>query len=107
MFELWLIDGYNLLHDLNPSRRGKKPAKEALFDLLADFAAAGKDRRVLLVLDGKGSEGEHDVRRTASFEAVYSQDVTADTYIEKSLYDNRAKARLFVVTKDRAITLMA
>jgi predicted RNA-binding protein with PIN domain len=107
MLEYWLIDGYNLLHDLHPSKQGKKPSKEMLFDLLADFASADENRRVLLVLDGKGSDAEHDAVKTSSFSASYSQEVSADTFIEKYLYDHRATARLFVVTNDRAITLLA
>lgn len=105
--EIWLIDGYNLLHDIQPAKQGKKPSKEGLFDLLADFASAGDHRQVLLILDGKGSDAEHDARKTVSFSVAYSQDVSADAYIEKYLYDHRATARLFVVTNDRAITLLA
>jgi predicted RNA-binding protein with PIN domain len=106
MTDIWLIDGYNLLHGISPSRKGGKPSREALCDMLAGFAAGGP-RRVILVLDGKGQDAELSARDTKSFTAVYSNKVSADTYIEKYLFDHRGKARLFVVTGDRAIANVA
>ena len=53
MLEEWLIDGYNLIHDTAPKRGPAQLSREALFGLLAGFASS-VERKVLMVLDGKG-----------------------------------------------------
>ena len=62
---------------------------------------------MLLVLDGKGEFAELDIHHTPLFRVVYSQKVSADTYIEKVLFDRRSEARFTVVTDDRAISNIA
>ena len=107
MAEQWLIDGYNLLH-AHPSHSSSKVvlSREKLFALVAEFASF-KKLPTLLVLDGVGDEGQLQAYRTDCFEAVFSQKVSADTYIEKFLYEQRGRARLTVVTNDRAIANIA
>lgn len=106
MSEEWLIDGYNVLHAFSKKGGGdRKLSKDSLFSQLAGFASAG-DRKLLVVIDGKGVDAELESYRTASFEVRYSQSVSADSVIEKYLYDNRSK-KLMVVTNDRAIVQIA
>ena len=103
MAEQWLIDGYNLLHALQSQSPQKTSLpRERLFALVAEFASF-KKLRTLLVLDGVGDEGQLRAYCTDDFEVVFSQNVTADAYIEKYLYEHRDKIRLTVVTNDRAI----
>ncbi len=105
MPEEWLIDGYNLLYSIASKQwRGKKLTREALLGALASFAE-GRGCRVLMVLDGKGPAEELEVYKTKYFEARYSQSVTADSVIERIVYQN--KENCVVVTKDRAIAQMA
>ncbi len=111
MSEEWLIDGYNLLHDLAGRRRGRSGAlplaeKGALFAALAGFAASGS-RRVTVVLDGVGRDAEFGAYRTAVFEVVHSQKVSADTYIERRIAEQKDRSRIVVVTRDRAIVTFA
>lgn len=107
MQELWLIDGYNLLHALRSEVSPKDaPSREKLFALAAEFASL-KKYRTLLVLDGAGDPAQLEAYRTGCFEAVFSQKVSADTCIEKHLYEERGKARMTVVTNDRAIANIA
>ena len=108
MPEEWLIDGYNLLHDLRARRPQKNLvlSREHLFDLLASFAASERSR-VWMVLDGKGSDDEFSSHRTKFFSVCYSQAVSADTYIERYLYEYKDKVKLLVVTKDGAIARIA
>ena len=106
MLEEWLIDGYNLLHALNALSQWRGLSREKFLILLADFAAA-RDRRVTVVLDGKGNPDEFQAYLTKSFSVLYSQDVSADTCIEKCLYERRKEASFVVVTHDRAIASMA
>ncbi len=106
MPEEWLIDGYNLLYDLKKSRTSPAVSREQLFGLLASFASMG-ERRVLMVLDGVGNDAEFESCRTAAFQIIYSQSVSADSYIEKYLYDKKGKVRFVVVTRDRAIANIA
>lgn len=120
MAEEWLIDGYNLLYErarsprsgTNPSRSAadsrRKSASERsdLLARLASFAAAG-DRAVTVVLDGKGNAAELETYRTARFEVVYSQKVSADSCIERRLFERPNRIGVTVVTADRAITDVA
>ena len=106
MSEEWLIDGYNLLHDLAGRNKKNKILKQDLFEILANFAGQG-ERRLTLVLDGKGNDDEFRPYLHQTFHIVYSQSISADSYIEKTLYEKKGKASLMVVTKDRAITNMA
>ena len=108
MLEEWLVDGFNLLHHLTSRLNQKnKLSKESLFNLLANFSASSDGRHVIVVLDGIGSDQELEPFYTASFQAFYSQKVSADTCIERYLYEKKTAMRLMVVTKDRAIATMA
>ena len=106
MSEEWLIDGYNLLHDLTSRNKKNTMLRQDLFEILANFSGLG-DRHLTLVLDGKGNEEEFKPYLHKTFHIVYSQSVSADSYIEKILYEQKGKASLMVVTKDRAIGNMA
>ncbi len=106
MSEEWLIDGYNLLHDLTGRNKKNKMLRQDLFEILANFSGQG-NRRLTLVLDGRGNDDEFRPYLHKTFHIVYSQSVSADSYIEKILYEKKGKAPLMVVTKDRAITNMA
>jgi len=80
--------------------------RQDLFEILANFSGQG-DRRLTLVLDGKGNDEEFRPYLHKTFHIVYSQSVSADSYIEKIVYEKKGKVPLMVVTKDRAITNMA
>ena len=108
MPEEWLIDGYNLLHELN-SRKDKpssKISRESCLSRLAPFAAS-QACKVTVVLDGIGNNEEFAGLRSLTFCVVYSHSVSADAYIEKYLFENKGKASFVVVTRDRAIADMA
>ena len=107
MLEEWLIDGYNLLHSAAPPGNKKRGvSREALFELLAGFASSD-ERKVLMVLDGKGNEQEFGAYQTKNFAVIYSQALTADSVIEKMLCEKKGTAAFRVVTKDRAVCQMA
>ena len=106
MMEEWLIDGYNLLHAYGPQKKSSKFSREALFGLLADFASSG-DRKIAIILDGKGDDQEFKAYETRSFRVMYSQSMTADSVIEKILYEQKGKSLFVVVTQDRAVTQVA
>lgn len=105
MPEEWLIDGYNLLRDEDPSP--SKAALTAWAHRLAGFAAAKKDRSVFFVLDGQAPAGEWSALETPAFHMVSSGKITADSVIEKYLCDNKGRVRMMVVTKDVAVSRMA
>ena len=107
MLEEWLIDGYNLLHSVSSDKSKKQGvSREALFELLASFASS-EDRKVLMVLDGHGNDDEWSAYRTKVFSVQYSQSATADTVIEKILYERKESASFVVVTQDHAVSQIA
>jgi len=109
MNEEWLVDGYNLLHDILSAKNasGSFPTtKTALCSLLAGFAAS-KKLKMRIILDGIGNPEELKVHETRYFQAVYSQKVSADQHIEKYIYRNKATTAFVVVTNDRTITDIA
>ena len=118
MKEEWLIDAYNLLYELSSSKKslhefsdvkpasGQRLSIADLCSVLAGFAAF-KKQKVWAVLDGVGSPQELTVHRTHFFDAVYSQKVSADHYIEKYIYQNKAAVAFVVVTNDRTISQIA
>ena len=112
MPEEWIIDGYNLLHSAFPGLKlGEKKSRHELLETLASFASS-KNHRMSVIWDGVGDDAEWAAARTKFFQALYSQSVSADTVIEKILYDKKNLAAspmvlVHVVTNDRAITQMA
>jgi predicted RNA-binding protein with PIN domain len=93
MPEEWLIDGYNLLHDLAvPKEQKSQKTREQMFALLAEFASNVSARCVLVVLDGTGNDDDFTAYQTRTLRIVYSQKVSADSYIEKYLFEKRTLA---------------
>jgi predicted RNA-binding protein with PIN domain len=107
MPEEWLIDGYNLLHARASAGHSQHPQKRS--ELLAELAgfASLKGQPVVVVLDGKGEPGELETHDTKLFRVVYSQKVSADACIERTLYERRSTTLFTVVTNDRAIANIA
>ena len=107
MLEEWLIDGYNLLHSTaSPGSKKQGVSRERLFELLASFASS-EQRKVLMVLDGQGDDQELGAYQTKNFAVIYSKASTADSVIERMLYEQKGTASFSVVTKDRAVCQMA
>ena len=107
MTDEWLIDGYNLLRSSSHSAKnaGKPLSRESLFSEIASFAAVSR-RRIVIVLDGAGNDAEFNAFSTKEFLIRYSQEVSADAYIERRLAESPSKERCVVVSDDRAIVLM-
>jgi predicted RNA-binding protein with PIN domain len=106
MKDEWVIDGYNLLHWLKNSRPASQFSREKLLQMLANFASIA-GARVSVVFDGKGGNDEFRAFESDRMKVCYSQSVSADTFIEKYVYDNIAKAKISVVTQDTAIARIA
>ncbi len=108
MNEEWLIDGYNLLHALFPGSLQDKRNRnfQVMISWVADFASQ-ENHKILMVLDGHGSQSELDIYHTAFFNMVYSQKISADAVIERRLYQGRSQTRFTVITNDRAISNIA
>ena len=106
--EVWLIDGWNVLHGLSAKGSGRRMESEELLSLMADFAAH-QECRVVVVWDGHGPGGNPKLVLpvTSSVESLYSADKTADAVLERYLFDHRSTARLVVVTDDQAMTTIA
>lgn len=93
MADLYLFDGYNLLH-----AGGFRDARE-LVDLLASYLAV-RGARGVVVFDGVGEDvtlGPLEVRFAAH----------ADTLLERLAADHRATERVVLVTSDATVAWSA
>ena len=109
---LTILDGYNLIYAWEPLAEEAKfsleRARDALMDILADYAAFTKTDVLLvfdayLVKDGMGSEFVKNGIRV-----VYTkQNQTADAYIEKITHDLGPDYSIRVVTGDYLLQISA
>ncbi|MBE6562457.1 MAG: translation elongation factor G, partial [Ruminococcaceae bacterium] len=107
-----IIDGYNLIFaddDLKKtSVYSLEKAREDLMNLLSSYVSYTKTELVLvfdayLVEDGKGSEFMHD-----GYKVVFTkEDQTADTYIEKMMYELGPDYSIRMVTDDKLLQFSA
>ena len=110
MADIWLFDGWNVLHGLS-QRAGvlfKSLTPDGLLSILSDFAAQ-QGCKILVLLDGHGPGGDHRLSWKTSDRVtiLYSQDQTADAVLERYLYDHRSQAQFSVVSDDGAIGRLA
>ncbi len=89
MAELYLFDGYNLLH------AGVAPSRDELVDRLAGFVAL-RGARGVVVFDGAGEE-----RRVGPLEVRFA--AHADELIERLAAERRLEERVAVVSSDTAV----
>jgi uncharacterized protein len=110
MAEHYYIDGYNVLHQSSSLRplveEDFETAREALINRVADFCIAiGK--RVTLVFDGQSmqvAEREANTRGVVGMEIYYTPaGLTADSYIERSVYQKARRMEVVVVTNDQGM----
>lgn len=109
LIEEWLIDGYNVYHALRRRERGVSLADylTRLADLTAAPAPSGAERRFVVVLDGRGEDADLVPYRTGSCEVIRSGGVSADSCIERLIFEWKATRRILLVTDDRAIRQLA
>lgn len=104
--EEWFVDGTNVLHAFRPAE-GSGPLD--LPGLARDLAclASEENLRIWIVLDGKGPADELAGHRAPGLEVVYAQSLSADTWIERALYERSAGPACVVVTGDAAVSRIA
>jgi predicted RNA-binding protein with PIN domain len=91
--ELFLFDGYNLLH------AGPFAERRELVDALASYVAL-RGARGIVVFDGVGEDSSHgplEVRFAAH----------ADTLLERLAAEHRREARVLLVTSDATVAAAA
>ncbi len=107
-----IIDGYNLIYsdeDLKSTAEySLEKARDDLMNLLSNYVSFTRTELVLvfdayLVEDGKGTEFIHD-----GYKVVYTKsDQTADTYIEKLMYELGPDYSIRLVTGDKLLQFSA
>tara|TARA_R110001592_G_scaffold188853_3_gene434257 strand:+ start:237 stop:755 length:519 start_codon:yes stop_codon:yes gene_type:complete len=110
MSELHLVDGYNILHKCSwlksLLRHDLETAREALIDKVAHFCSHS-GTRVTIVFDGRGRKIPEKVahnRSVGSLKILYSpSQLTADSVIERMVYETPRKMDVVVVTNDRGV----
>jgi predicted RNA-binding protein with PIN domain len=109
MASLYYIDAYNILHRsaaLRPSaRQDLESAREALIDKIAQFCVA-TSQRACVVFDGRHTtKADRKVHASvAGLQIVYTPaDLTADSYIERAVYQHKDRLQVAVVSNDRSL----
>ena len=107
-----IVDGYNLIYSDDTLKRtaaySLEKARDDLMTVLSNYVSYTKLELVLvfdayLVKDGKGTEYMHD-----GYKVVYTKaDETADTYIEKLMYELGPDYSIRMVTDDRLLQFSA
>lgn len=110
MASIYYIDGYNILHRSRSLREAARAdlenAREALIDRVAQFCVA-TGHVANLVFDGQRSHRAEKVahhRNVAGLHVVYTpSDLTADSYIERHVYNHKDRLQVAVVSNDRSL----
>jgi predicted RNA-binding protein with PIN domain len=106
--QMLIIDGYNLIYSWDSLKKtasqSLESARDTLIDILINYVAYTKTELTLvfdayLVKDGKGS----DFMRDGVHVVFTKQDQTADTYIEKMMFELGPNYNIRVVTGDRLL----
>lgn len=109
MSELYFVDGYNLLHfsaewkDL--ARDDLETAREKLVDAVGKWCD-GSGHRAKIVFDGRGRRTDTSVlaAHLTRVDVIYSsRHHSADSIIERCVYEEPDRDRVVVVTADRGI----
>jgi ribosomal protection tetracycline resistance protein len=109
-FKILVVDGYNILHAWPELKEvmneNLERAREKLIAILTELAET-HDKKVIVVFDG-GKVG-HWVERIPNphVKVIFAaKPVTADTEIERFVYNQKNKREIMVATSDRAQQLM-
>ena len=107
-----IIDGYNLIYSdeelKSTAEYSLEKARDDLMNVLSSYVAYTRSELVLvfdayLVEDGKGTEFMHD-----GYKVVFTKaDETADTYIEKLMYELGPDYSIRMVTDDKLLQFSA
>lgn len=109
MSEIWLVDGWNLIHAIRKQYKNLEllAVRDLVLKSLADFPGEMPDSTIHVVFDGKGSDDEFIAYKTKSLKVVYSQSVTADIYLSRFLKNNSPGLKTVVISDDRLIRFSA
>jgi predicted RNA-binding protein with PIN domain len=111
MAQHYLIDAYNVIHKsalLRPTARyDLERARDMLLDMVQCFCLSG-EYEVTVVFDGRDSEQTREVvplnGKARGMHLIYSpHHTTADTVIERLIYQRRDRMNCIVVSNDRSL----
>lgn len=105
--ELLIVDGYNVINawpELIAIRDNLEYARDKLVDILSEYGAYKRFRTIIVFDAHMTTEKSSSQSQTGALAVIYTKEgETADSYIEKMVYDLVChKKRIYVVTSDRA-----
>ncbi len=113
MRKFLVIDGYNLLFEMAKLSRNKITTNELnnlrddLVQKVANFAALS-GQETILVFDGSSMQEEELVLEESGIQVVFTKkEETADTFIERFLYEMPRTYETVLITSDGAVQEMA
>ena len=108
MFELLIVDGYNIIKRWKKLRSFSNKSldfgRESLIRLLSNYQDfTGKEVKVIF----DGSKGKDLYYGLTDVEVIFSgQGKSADEFIERLVYLSKEKSKICVATSDRMIRMM-
>lgn len=102
-YELLLVDGYNLLHQMEEAGEGGRQGAAARDRLVRriERGGVGMARRIEVVFDGRDRGGVDPAFDTDVLRVVFSpSNRTADGWIEQRVHDAPDPEKILVVTSD-------
>jgi predicted RNA-binding protein with PIN domain len=106
MLPHYIIDGYNLLHEILPLKKllahDAAAAREQLVDMVARLTMK-KKFRCTIVFDGAKSRPGNFPATNTPVHVVYSFPVSADERIREMIEKSKSRTSLVIVTSDHEI----
>lgn len=105
--ELLIVDGYNVINawpELIAIKDNLEYARDKLVDIISEYGAYKRFRTIIVFDAHLTTEKSVSQSTTGALTVIYTKEgETADSYIEKMVYDfGRHNKRIYVVTSDSA-----
>jgi len=109
-FDILMVDGYNIIHawdDLKKiAAQNLQQSRDYLVRILTDFALS-HNKKVIVVFDGKKASHWTEQLPCPNLKVIFtSSENSADTEIERIVYNSSCKEKILVATSDRTEQLM-
>jgi predicted RNA-binding protein with PIN domain len=96
----YLIDGFNLFHQISELERSTSPRGDLIQFIRANRLTGSRNNKIIIVFDGHQTP---DTPMEREYKILFSNDRTADDVIKDKISKSKNKRQLIVVSDDREI----